>query len=435
MQLNLSPEMLLRAPALKNLLFSTEENLWEKLKEVGTPIPAGVAGRWVFFWRCEEENQDVERVHLFINRVTDKDHFETGWMQRIPGTNTWVVALDIMPGTVGTYSFRPCCKGQDLRPGPPPHDVYTGYLDGTSLYPPLIVDRGRGLSYYRTPATEQDSTSTKEIIAGHEWENLNKIATSKEEEKSEMPCAQTIKENIFFPRFAQAGNEFPSRPLYLYLPEGNLPPEAMLTIFDAQTWFGRLDLPGILKACQQSGFLPPIAVLGVAMETIPDRKATMGISPDFLDDLWEIAEKWAAQKGEKRGWNLEETPIRIISGESLGGLTSLYAAAKYPERYTHALAQSPSLWWNPQAPGMPHEFDPRKQPWIEKWARSLPETPSAQIALTAGALEQGAPEKLKALGQLLLMQGWNAKTRIYRGGHDYAWWSQSLVEYLKETLG
>ncbi|RRO90026.1 hypothetical protein CXF35_03660 [Corynebacterium bovis] len=70
-----------------------------------------------FLWR-QERGATCDRVYLRVNRVTDKGREALGLMHHIPGTDVWVLTLDLAPTTRLSYGFVPCPRA---RSRPPAH--------------------------------------------------------------------------------------------------------------------------------------------------------------------------------------------------------------------------------------------------------------------------------------------------------------------------
>lgn len=70
-----------------------------------------------FLWRGPAESG---RVHLPINRVTDKQRQSAGCMARVPGTDIWARTLEIAPTLRTSYGFhstrRPAGNPRGHRP-------------------------------------------------------------------------------------------------------------------------------------------------------------------------------------------------------------------------------------------------------------------------------------------------------------------------------
>ena len=70
----------------------TAARFWESVARTGTPLRHPGDGRVTFLWR------GTRPMHLFVNRVTDKDRFDDGILRSVPGTDIWALTLGLEPG-------------------------------------------------------------------------------------------------------------------------------------------------------------------------------------------------------------------------------------------------------------------------------------------------------------------------------------------------
>lgn len=279
----------------------------------------------------------ADKVHLSMNRVTDKDNTAKGWMTKTGGTGWWEVELELDSRLRAAYGFVPLAADEDLPTGPPPEDGFLTKLDPANPHPPLRSDgAGGGLSVYVGPdAPEQPFWS--------------------------QPSASEQGTVITFDRALDNGLHEGSqdavsrrRPFYTYIPPGHHDqPLPLAIIFDGDEWFGDLQLAQALDAAIEAQVLPPMVVLGVGNIDRADRRRTLGVRPQVFDALERDTLPWFI------GW-LEESGIAvvppgdwIIAGQSLGGIAAMALACAYPKTFGYASVCSPSVWWNPSPDASP----------------------------------------------------------------------------------
>ncbi|SFO33716.1 enterochelin esterase [Pseudonocardia ammonioxydans] len=211
------------------------------------------------------------------------------------------------------------------------------------------------------------------------------------------------------------------RPLWLHDPAGADPGEPLpvVVLLDGHTWLAD-DLPAVLDGSIARGELPPVRTVGVAAAPGDRRSRELGCDPGFVALLRDGVLRWA---GGLRG--LTPDPGRtVVAGQSLGGLTALYATQVAPERFGLALSQSGSFWW-PNTGG------------VAEWLTgALPTGPrTAGVVLEVGSEEWvlGGPT-LRVAGALAA-RGDPVRLREFRGGHDPACWRTTLVPALGDLLG
>ncbi|NRQ31998.1 DUF3327 domain-containing protein [Nonomuraea sp. NN258] len=190
--------------------------------------------------------------------------------------------------------------------------------------------------------------------------------------------------------------ERPARPLAphplgrLYLPER--PAQGSLVLLDGENWTD--DAPVILDNLIAAGRIPPVRAWLV--ESGQDRVARLTCDAAFVDAL------------------PYEGPT-VIAGQSLGGLTAVYAAHRHPDRFTAAISQSGSFWW----PGGP------EPEWLtgELAASAAP----PRVHLQVGTLEWALTGPTARLRETLRPP---STYREFDGGHDRYCWLNELPEAL-----
>lgn len=395
------------------------EEFWRSVAESGTPLRGRDPRSATFVWRgphARDRSDGSTAVHLTMNRVTDKHRYENGYMRHVPGTDIWVRTLDLDPDLSVSYGFTPLGPGESPRPGPPRFDAYDRFLDPFNPTPPLVRSGDKGLSLLHGPQASPQP----------EWCD-----------HSRRPLAGQVRREA---RRLTARDGDRTRPHWLYLPPsgpttGRSGPLPLLTIFDAETWFGRLDLPRALEAAVQTGRLPPLAVLGIANESTADRIASLGANSDFLGSVVGSSVPWAVSSIVAAGFVPPGRAERVIAGQSLGGLSALVCALEFPRACAHVLSHSPSMWWTPDGTSKPKDLGSvPEEDWIVR-RFSEGAVHDVSVSLAVGSLEGPSISHVHALDRVVRQRGWAASSRMYPGGHDFAWWREALFDGLEAALG
>ncbi|MCP3424545.1 alpha/beta hydrolase-fold protein [Rothia sp. AR01] len=392
---------------------------WSWVERRGTPLIDPASGLSTFLWRAPhaaDAPEGLEAVHVHVNRVTDKERHADGLMRHVPGTDLWVRSLPLEAGLRASYGFK--FPRADAAPpsGPPSFDSYDTRLDPWNPLPPLADRGGHGLSVYRGPAAPPQP----------EWES-----------GARQPVRGRILHEVrALPRDAARDVV---RGHWLYLPDPAAVPEAeplpLLTLFDAETWFGSAGLPAALEAAVEAGRLRPLAVLAVSNTARLDRIECLGANSEFLREVAGEATAWATRRAAEAGFALAGRESRVVAGQSLGGLSALIAALELPGHYGHALAHSPSMWWTPDGASTPRDMGRRTgEDWVTDRFRAAP-AGDVRVQLAVGDREGLTLPRLDILRGVLLERGWNAVSATYGGGHDVAWWRGALLDGLEAALG
>ncbi|MGW0191670.1 alpha/beta hydrolase [Streptomyces sp. NPDC003362] len=223
------------------------------------------------------------------------------------------------------------------------------------------------------------------------------------------------------------------RDTWVYLPPGGTDaPLPVVVLCDGDMWFGRLGFGDTLDALIADGVLPPLVVLAPDAVDRHTRWRELGGSDAFVSFLADELLPWAAARRP-----LTADPARtVVAGQSLGGVTALYAALRRPERFGRVLAQSASLWWRP---GLPRPVPGRKppvygEPWLVGRFRAAGPLP-VTVHLDVGLHEGPMVDHHCALYAALRSTGTPVTRHEFNGGHDYACWHGALADGLVRLLG
>ncbi|GGG74632.1 alpha/beta hydrolase [Corynebacterium pelargi] len=396
------------------------EQVIDALVCLGTPLHEQGSNRHTFLFQLPEDTPaDQASVHLFLNRITDKDNYAQGVMHHIPGTRWWVRTLILPPSYQGSYGFRTGNGGD----GPTRHHAAHGteghLLDPHSPRPALAQQGPRGLSHFAGQAAPTPQFfppvpgAQARCLEGHRLHSGHLFEASAE--------------------------LLGQRPVFLWVPAPVLStdkPLPTVVLFDADSWFRRFSLADALDAACSAGVLPPCAVIGIGVNDIPDRRRVLGGNDDFAQAVIPWAQQWAQEVLDKQEspHTLARQPL-VVAGQSLGGILALRCAQLFPEHIAAAVAQSPSMWWAPGENATPSALGSRVVDWIsEQYALAAPKHHPA-LLLAVGARETPLLPRVLLLSLAAQRAGWPCTVAVEDGGHDYCWWRENLIELLAEALG
>lgn len=394
------------------------DTFWSEVAALGTPLVEKDSKRVTFLWRRTPAD-DVGSVYLFVNRVTDKDNIPFGMMNHVEGTDIWVRTLELTDTTRATYCFRELSPGQVQEVGPPRLERGGMQFDPLNALPPTAQIEGRyGMSVFRA----------RLCPAQPEWESAealrHEVRGTIAERTAPFPGADGVTEkrcHLYLPAISTGTTELP-----------------LLTMFDAEKWFGGLGLPRALDFAIAEGILPPIAVVSVANSSMRDRMESLGTGFDFLSHVVEHLVPWAEELANENGLALAPrgSRERLVAGESLGGLSALCGVLEHPGVWGSAIAQSPSLWRTPQRCGSPLDMQTGGGgEWIIEQFTSPPGVaPAPRIRLSVGTREGPSLPRAHQLALTMKESGWDAEIHVYDGGHDDSCWRGELFAHLAELL-
>lgn len=390
---------------------NTWSAIWETITHEGTPLVDEDSLRMTFlFDAAAVSDMDVESVHVWINRLTDKERVTQGFMKNIPGTTVWARTVEVPPSLRAAYCFR-INAGEHRPPG---HNRYPHRRDPHARNGHLVIDGDYGLSLLQGP-------DVVEVPESSAWQHVDLAHPSR-----------SITSSIS------------GLPTYLYLPiipHKDLP---LVVLIDADVWFQRLKLDQVLDYLIAQGHMPACAVLGIGFTDPARRRQLLGANNELTALLTGPAVEYAQRQAQSAGHTIAHDTV-IIAGQSLGGLTSLWAALRHPDRIRSVIASSPSLWWRPEDGCTPADLATINVPWLVEQILTEAPNHSAHSAsdtcdapppayLDVGIREGMSVAHMHGLHFAMTSRNWEHRFEVWDGGHDFAWWREALPHRLSQAL-
>ncbi|MFH8369510.1 alpha/beta hydrolase-fold protein [Streptomyces sp. NPDC018031] len=125
----------------------------------------------------------------------------------------------------------------------------------------------------------------------------------------------------------------------------------------------------------------------------------------------------------------------VVAGQSLGGLSAMYAALEFPDLVSRVAVQSPSFWW---APGATDLADPLGGPvggTVAARLREGPDLSGLRIAFDVGEHERRMLPHCELAESLAGRAGATVRVSRSASGHDRAGWRQALLRDVAWALG
>ncbi|MEU1049817.1 enterochelin esterase [Streptomyces sp. NPDC005897] len=388
---------------------------WKEAEHLGTPLVEALDGApghraVTFLWRG---HRTTRQVLLFGNRITDRAHLAGSLLERVPGTDVWHLGLRLRADHRGSYRLA-----ADISLKEPPAD------------PDGLQQRLRSLTAFAAA----DPLNRRTLAT--RWQKSDASVFALPEAPAQpwagrrgtVPAGRVERHRV--PGSAPVGD----RDAWVYLPPGHArggdPPLPAVVLCDGDMWFGRLGFGDTLDALIADGSLPPLVVVAPDAVDRRTRWRDLGCREPFVGFLADELLPWAAGR-----WPLTTDPRRtVVAGQSLGGMTALYAAYLRPDRFGNVLAQSASLWWRP---GLPPPAGPKPPvygtPWLVGRYAAGPARP-VRVHLDVGLHEGSMVDHSRALYDVLRTTGHRVTYDEFNGGHDYACWHGALADGLVRLL-
>lgn len=408
------------------------ESWWKELHSIGMPIIQRQETSQclvTFIWQDPEGSEDAsttDSVLLDVNSLTDHHSWQPTRLNRVLGTDVWFGQLTVNSKWRGSYSFIPIKAHQnpDLvrrNLGDSIEAQRNWWLDvavnqvADNLNPsPSIVSGWGTSSPLHMPQAAQE-------LGWSEWEagELQQVLSS---EQHIIPWASSILGNqrecsVFSTGKAKA-------PLVILL--------------DGQKWNSASGTLSVLNYLTDKGEIAPAHYLLIPSIDAKTRWRELSCYQPFwqafLDELLPIVLKELN----------DDVSEYLVAGQSLGGLSSLYAALTFPETFSKVISLSGSFWW----PEKSRMLSPKAEQESGSFSSlTLPENSLAELIQTGKVsvkhleafLTVGNGEKDMCLYnqmtyEAIQHQGGKASLDIVHGGHDWLSWRSSFMNGLMHLL-
>ncbi|MEU6313622.1 alpha/beta hydrolase-fold protein [Streptomyces sp. NPDC047014] len=201
----------------------------------------------------------------------------------------------------------------------------------------------------------------------------------------------------------------------------------LVLLLDGDDWLYLHPAMTAFDTAVARGDLPPVTLVFLPTR---DREAEFGCRPA----LWEAVRDELLPLVAETG--LPADPDRlVVAGQSLGGLSAVYAALRFPELVSRVACQSGSFWWTPGAAELP---DPLAGPAGGSLAALLRERPglsAVRIAFDAGEHETRMLPHCAVVEALAEEAGATVRVSRSPSGHDRAGWRHALTRDVAWALG
>ncbi|MFC7302954.1 enterochelin esterase [Streptomyces monticola] len=380
----------------------TEAEFWRAVEADGSPLlepDPQDTGRMVvtFVWR----GTDATRAVLALpNKIVDPADPAGNLMARVPGTGVWHWSVRMRRDWRATYTIG-VDEGGGPASGSPEYWRWLRAQQRPDPFNPHTLQR----RWSEAPAA---CVELPDAPRGDDWRV-----------RSDVRCGAVSVHTV---RSEHLGNE---RRVWVYEPPGGAAQTAdlpVLVLFDGEAWQPALGLATLLDNLIADGRIPPLVALLPEALDVGTRWRELGCEDRFVGFLTDELLPWA------KGWlPVTDDPARtVLAGQSLGGLTAVYAALRAPHRFGNALSQSGSFWWPDGRPGAE---------LVTRLAAESPRLP-VRLRLSAGEQEWVLLPATRRLRDTLRERGYaDATYREFNGGHDYLCWRTELADGLVELLG
>ena len=389
----------------------TGSEAWWRAQNGPQIVREGKRCRVTFLWRDPAGVQSqVRRVWIYITGVTD--HHQNAvpqTLQRVPGTDVWQWQTWLAADWRGSYCFIPSEQDGDFAPGvfidgaPDRTALREGWrkLLPRALADPLNAQSWKGGRGHPVSALEMPDAP---VQPG--WHS---------------PAAQWPSPELLRWHSDRLGNE---RRVWVFSSgEDNGADRPLVILLDGQFWAESMPIWPALTTLTHEGQLPAAVYVLIDVIDTARRSVELPCNPDF----WQAVQDELLPQVHALAPFSERADKTVVAGQSFGGLSSLYAALHWPQRFGCVLSQSGSYWW-PQRGG--------QQPGalVQAIARGALKPEGLKLVLEAGVREPIIMRVNLALCEALHQVGQTVEWRPVEGGHDALCWRGGLTSGLISLL-
>ncbi|MFD6967536.1 alpha/beta hydrolase-fold protein [Streptomyces sp. NPDC059979] len=194
----------------------------------------------------------------------------------------------------------------------------------------------------------------------------------------------------------------------------------VVLLLDGDDWLYLHPAMTAFDSAVARGEMPPVTLVFLPTR---DREAEFGCRPE----LWEAVRDELLPLVADSGVPADGDRL-VVAGQSLGGLSAMYAALEFPDLVTRVACQSASFWW---APGAAEQADPLGGPVGGAIAARLrerhPDLSGLRIAFDVGEHETRMLPHCELTETLTAQAGATVRVSRSASGHDRAGWRHALL--------
>lgn len=397
---------------------------WRGVESGGTPIVGDLDEQGhrtaTFLWRGGDELADVI---LVANKIADADSYEENRMARVPGTDVWHLTYRMRSDWRASYTVAPVPA--DGTPAPKDAlSAMTRLRRERAIAVAEPQDRAAVARWFDALAhARPDPWARERLDENHSVVSLPEAPSDpRHRVRGNVKPGEVTEHRVASRHLDNTRTVWIHRP-EIYPPEGE--PWPVTVLLDGRTWYD-LPLAPLLDGLIAEGALPPMLTVMVDSLDPGTRTRELACHDPFVCFLDTELPAWLRNLHP-----ITDDPDRtLVAGQSLGGLTALYAALRAPGRFGRVLSQSGSYWW-PNVAGTGGESE--RMVRLVADAETLP----GRVHLSAGLQEWSLIGANRRVHEVLCTRGAQlgrpdgfAALAEYNGGHDRACWRADLPDGL-----
>ncbi|GAA2571252.1 alpha/beta hydrolase-fold protein [Streptomyces roseoviolaceus] len=193
----------------------------------------------------------------------------------------------------------------------------------------------------------------------------------------------------------------------------------VVLLLDGDDWLYLHPAVTAFDSAVAAGELPPVTLVFLPAK---DREAEFTCRPE----LWEAVRHELLPLVAESGVRADLDRL-VVAGQSLGGLSALYAALEFPDLVTRVACQSGSFWWTPDALGLADPLGGPVGGTIAARLRERPDLSGLRVAFDVGEHETRMLPHCELTETLAERAGATVRVSRSASGHDRAGWRHALL--------
>ncbi|MEO9273811.1 enterochelin esterase [Marinomonas sp. 5E14-1] len=408
---------------------------WKELYSIGMPIIQHQDANQclvTLIWQDPEGNENTSTtgsVLLDVNSITDHHSWEPECLNRVVGTDVWFGQLTVNSKWRGSYSFIPL-QAHQLP------EIIKEQNDGSreaqrswwvDVAQQQVHDALNPLPVQLTGWGRSSPLHLPNAPAELGWE---------ERDKGQLATVSTDKILSIKWKSQILGNQ---RDCQLFsIAKGDAP---LVILLDGQKWGEESGALAVLQYLTEQKLIAPAHYLLVPSIDGQTRWKELSCHKPFWQALVDEFLPDVESELAKVGSSISDY---IVAGQSLGGLSSLYAGLQFPEYFSKIISLSGSFWW----PEKSRMLSPKAEQELDSFSSlAPPENSLAELIqtgkssvkhleafLTVGHGEQDMCLYNRMTYEAIKRQGGKVSLDIVYGGHDWLSWRSGLMNGLMHLL-
>ncbi|GAA3994535.1 alpha/beta hydrolase-fold protein [Streptomyces marokkonensis] len=201
----------------------------------------------------------------------------------------------------------------------------------------------------------------------------------------------------------------------------------VVLLLDGDDWLYLHPAMAAFDSAVASGAVPPVTLVFLPAR---DRKAEFGCRPGLWEAVRDELLPLVAESGVPAGRDR-----LVVAGQSLGGLSALYAALEFPGLVSRVAVQSASSWWTPGAADLADPLGGPVGGVLAARLRGRPDLSGLRVAFDAGEHETRMLPHCGLVEALTERAGATVRVSRSASDHDRAGWRHALLRDVAWALG